>query len=119
MAALLRDNEEYVRVYATNALWQVNGRADQVVPTLVDSLKGAKNDSRRGTAAGYLADMGPAAKDAVRALIEALKDEWLYNRMSAAHPLVKAPPLGSPWFVAGGPSAGGFVRRDGRLGWWS
>ncbi|MHC4399851.1 MAG: HEAT repeat domain-containing protein [Planctomycetota bacterium] len=68
-AALIRcleDDDPAVRVRAAFALWTIDGQLDRAMPVLIDGLKGEAG----WAAADLIARLGPAAKDAVPALVE-------------------------------------------------
>jgi RNA polymerase sigma factor (sigma-70 family) len=72
LVAALRDECGLVRIEAARALWNID-RHPTAVPALCAALK--DNDaSTRYRAAEILGQIGPGAKDAVPALVEALRD---------------------------------------------
>ena len=102
----LEDNDKRVRMYAAQALGAIfaSGRhndavgrnlaltgpaAKNVTPVLITALSNTLKDKDedmkvRGSTAGVLCEIGPDAKDAVPALIGALKDDNLVVRASTA-----------------------------------
>ena len=61
------DHDDYhhlVRVQAARALWQVTGRTDAAVTSLIKELE-SDNPLTKQAAAGVLAEMGPGAKPAI------------------------------------------------------
>src|SRR5262249_33432030 len=84
LTGALKDAEPHVRLCAATALWHVNADAKATVPILVDLLE--KTGTGQGVgflAPDALAKMGPAAKQAVPALVAALKSEDQMVRKSA------------------------------------
>ncbi len=78
----LSDRDTGVRVAAARSLWLIDDEGDQVVPVLIDAL----NDRSVGWQAPFvLGEIGPQARGAIPALVEALKRERV------PHPL-RAPP---------------------------
>jgi HEAT repeat protein len=71
---LLKDQNELVRVQAAQALWVINQQTKGTIPVLIESL-GNKEPALRATAAATLAQMGPAAREALEPLQKALKAE--------------------------------------------
>lgn len=87
LEALRDPSDGIVRLRAAEALWRIERQPTQVLPTLVESLKGA-NSSERLVAALVLSQMGPAAKDALPELVQAIKDSnvptrhWIIQALS-------------------------------------
>ena len=68
----LLDNDVIVRVKAAQAVWRIECRADLAVPVLIQALRDRVSG---GDAKFVLAEIGPAAKDAVPALVQSLRQE--------------------------------------------
>jgi HEAT repeat protein len=83
----LRDSDPHVRINAADALRRIDD-SSAGAPALIEVCKDA-SPSNRCTAAMVLADFGPAAKDAVPALLELLKDSDPYIPSYAAFALWK------------------------------
>lgn len=66
----LNDDDARVRLYAAEALWLIHRDAGLVVPILIDGLK--EKDSAQ-QALMLVQELGPAAKDAVPALIDLVR----------------------------------------------
>jgi HEAT repeat protein len=88
----LRDRAPYIRVLAAAAVWRVGGDADAALPVLLEGLKAGNLTYVRQQAATKLGDMGPAAKGAVSALLEARTDPDNFLRTSAGNALKKIDP---------------------------
>ena len=85
----LTDKHEDTRVDAALSLWRLDpSSAGAALPVIVEMLV-AKHPQRRVTGALVLGQMGPAAKKAIPALKEALKDEDEDVRKAAAEALKK------------------------------
>jgi HEAT repeat protein len=84
----LRDPDGHVRINAADALRRIDNSSAGVA-ALIDVCKDASdsNRSNRCTAAMVLGDFGPAAKEAVPALLELLKDSDRYLPCYAAFSL--------------------------------
>jgi HEAT repeat protein len=101
LVGALKDRTPPVALAAALALTQIDPtRARDAVPLLADSLDNA-------AAAEALADMGPEARDAVRALIAALKHQEEAVRNSARHALGRIGPSAVPDLIEAvkGPNA--------------
>ncbi len=74
---LLRDPDGFVRVQSALSLWQVARDADATVLVLVEAL-GCADARVQARAAEVLGDMGPAAREAVPALIKTVRktESW-------------------------------------------
>jgi hypothetical protein len=70
--AALRDTDFRVRLEAAVALWRIDKRAVRALPVLIEALK-ADDESQRWIAGDCLGEMGPEARPAVPALVEALR----------------------------------------------
>src|SRR5262249_17140181 len=70
--ASLRDPDLRVRLEAAVALWRIDKRVGRPLPVLIEALK-AEDEALRWGAADCPGDMGPEARDAVPALVEALR----------------------------------------------
>ena len=77
----LKDGSSGVRTRAALALWQLTGDAGLAVPVLIESLQ---DRLARLDAAVALGRMGPAARDAVPALVAVLDDDFPLVRTYAA-----------------------------------
>jgi HEAT repeat protein len=69
----LRDVDAIAIIQAAEALWKVDGRGEAVVPTLMEALK-HEHWRVRADAAELLGRIGPAAKEAIPVLTDALND---------------------------------------------
>jgi len=78
----LQDKDPHARLVAAKALWSIE-KSQLALPVLSAGLTAGPFDSRCW-AAKALSEMGPAAKDAVPALRNALKDEDPLVRIDAA-----------------------------------
>ena len=82
---LLKDSDASVRVAAARALWKLDPKQTAtVVPVLIEGVKDQKHWAVRGRAIFVLGEIGPAAKESVPALCEALKDKYEDIRALAA-----------------------------------
>src|SRR5262249_10564766 len=72
LVEVLRDPEARVRVRAAEALWQV--ARDPAGAALLPAVRGGGDGALGRDAARVLGQMGPAARPAVPALVEALRD---------------------------------------------
>ena len=82
---LLKDSDASVRVAAARSLWKLDpSQAATVVPVLIEGVKDQKRWAIRGRAIFVLGEIGPAAKESVPALREALKDKYEDIRALAA-----------------------------------
>jgi HEAT repeat protein len=70
----LKDESPAVRLNAAAALWRVTGDGKSALPVLVAALKREEPLPLRVQAARKLGEVGPAAKAAVPALLEAWRD---------------------------------------------
>jgi HEAT repeat protein len=86
---LLKDKDASVRLAAALAIWRLGGNADHAVAILRQNLKNQGSYPLRVGAAVYLGNIGPAAKEAIPDLIEALKDKDEDVREQAATALGK------------------------------
>jgi HEAT repeat protein len=73
--AALHDEDLHVRVEAGIAIWRIDKRAGRVLPVLAEALQ-SDDEVLRWTAAECLGEMGPDARDAVPALLEALRANY-------------------------------------------
>jgi HEAT repeat protein len=81
----LKDSDLQVRVFAAEAIWNVEGKSDPVVPALLEVLKDRNNPGRARERAAYaLGRIGPAAREAVPALRQAKSDEACWDVHVAA-----------------------------------
>jgi HEAT repeat protein len=87
LAEAIRPSDGYraERLAAAEALWHIN-RHPRAIPVLIDLLK---SDADAASAAEALGRIGPAAREAIPALEDALKDSSSYLRPSAAEALRK------------------------------
>ena len=74
LAQALKDEDEWVRANAAEALGRIGPEAKAAVPALIQALKNEDVLRVRWGAAEALGQIGPAAKQAVPALAQALKD---------------------------------------------
>lgn len=80
----LRDSDDYVRMYAAEALGQIGSEAAGAVPALVLVMQKDSYGTARSQAALALGNIGPAARSAVPSLMEALSDTTLVEAAAAA-----------------------------------
>jgi HEAT repeat protein len=81
--ASLWDDEPAVRVQAAMAVWKIDGKEPLVLYVLGKALKDA-NELVCGMAADYLGQIGPAAREAVPALREALQRDFRLSLVKTA-----------------------------------
>src|SRR5262249_8179114 len=84
----LEDDKLDVRVAAAGALWKIDGQSRPGVAVLTDALRKGNLGVRRA-APFQLAEMGPAAKEAGKALDEAANDDDLQLAVNSAVALWK------------------------------
>jgi HEAT repeat protein len=73
---LLHSEDEYTVINAAEALWKINGEADEAMPILVNLLR-SRGPGTGAAVSGVFYTMGPAARAAVPALLEALREpDW-------------------------------------------
>lgn len=74
----LRDVDQYVRFEAAVALWRITGAASAALPVILDKLKDVAYDLEHFPTSelAVLAEMGPAAKPAVRVLRKLARKTW-------------------------------------------
>jgi predicted Zn finger-like uncharacterized protein len=88
LAAALEDTDNNVRLFAAQALWAIERKANAVVPVLIKLLQD-RDAELRAKAADALGALRQDAKAAVPALNDALKDESPKLRLHAANTLGK------------------------------
>jgi HEAT repeat protein len=71
----LRDPDAAIRLEAAVALYKIDRRVDTILPLLVRVLR-EPDEARRWIAADCLRDIGPAAREAVPALLEGLEGDF-------------------------------------------
>jgi HEAT repeat protein len=76
------------RARLAGALWRVSGHAETVLPAFVELLS-SEDETLRGRAAWFLAEMGPGAAEAIPSLERLLKDGSRDVREAAAEALKK------------------------------
>jgi HEAT repeat protein len=90
LVEVLRDPEARVRVRAAEALWQI--AQDPAGVALLPAVLGGEDGVLRRDAARCLGQMGPAARPAVPALVEALRDADDVTRVLVAEVLGRIGP---------------------------
>jgi HEAT repeat protein len=75
LQAALRDPDAAVRLEAAVALYRIDRRVDTILPLLVRVLR-EPDEARRWIAADCLREIGPAAREAVPALLEGLEGDF-------------------------------------------
>jgi hypothetical protein len=93
IAALKNDESALVRNYTETAL---AGIGEKIVPNMIALMKDKDSPKGRQGAAGVLAKLGPAAKDAVPFLIEGLKDQDAAMRYRSVLALTTIGPAAKP-----------------------
>jgi HEAT repeat protein len=88
LLAALKDRQHLTPVRAAEALWFV-AKHELAIPMLTGALKDP-DPTTRCHAAYWLGRIGPAAKAAVPALVEALRDAGLYGASSTAADALKS-----------------------------
>jgi HEAT repeat protein len=81
---LLTDKEESVRLRAAQALWDIDHETKLTLPVLIGLLTHETHWANRNAAMNLLARIGPQAREAVPALTQALKEESMEVRRTAA-----------------------------------
>ncbi len=71
---VLREGELGTQITVSWTLWRINQEPRQVIPVLMKGLR-SKDAQVRESAAGWLGDIGPAAKDAVRELTQVSEND--------------------------------------------
>ena len=95
LIADLKASQERERIIAARLLPQRKGDAAQVVPALIEALKGKEGDVRWGAAIG-LGSFGEQAKDAIPALQAAQRDRDARVREAAGVALSRIDPAQFP-----------------------
>ena len=94
---LLKDPDAGVRIAAAKALWKLDPKQSAaVLPVLIEGVRDQKHWAVRGRAIFVLGEIGPAAKESVPALCEALKDKYEDIRALAAISLGNIGPAAKP-----------------------
>jgi HEAT repeat protein len=105
-----------VRLTVAEALWRINQDVRTTVPVLVEILEREDEKDARVKAAAILENMGPAARDAIPALSEALDDPDPEVRAASARALTQVSPLQAEP-QAGGQAGSGPNQDRGALFW--
>jgi HEAT repeat protein len=82
--AAMKDEDALTRVQAAQAVWQINHKADEVLPVFMEVVKNTKEHALAlNQTLAALNEMGPEAKTAVPALVDLLKapnnNLYVYN----------------------------------------
>ena len=80
----LEDSDDYVRMYAAEALGQIGSEAAAAVPALVLVMQKDSYGGARSQAAWALGHIGAGARSAVPALVEALSEKTLVESAAGA-----------------------------------
>jgi HEAT repeat protein len=89
LKALLADSLYYVRGSAAGALWRITGETKEALPVLEAMLKDRAQPYSRAFASYQLAELGPAAKPALSALLAASNDPDAYTRSQVEQAIKK------------------------------
>lgn len=93
LIARAKDNKVEVRRYLPEAFGSIGANAAPAVPTLIDMLENDDDVQVRFESALALAQIGPAAEDAIPVLTTSLKDRNRYVRDNSIHALKR---IGTP-----------------------
>jgi HEAT repeat protein len=83
----LKGSDQSLAADAAGALWRVDRKNRDAIPTLISILEKSKDVTPRATAAHVLGQIGPPAKAAVPALTRTLQDPFMNVRLVAAEAL--------------------------------
>jgi len=98
LSALCNEAFSYTRMEADIARWRIQGSVRAVLPALVEDL-GKADELTKWEVLGAMTEMGPAARDAVPAIIPYLRNRMAGVRQLAAEALWKIDPGEAPAIV--------------------